>query len=85
MRQIQGSSCAFAALRADGTVVAWGSEEAGGDTTAVEDQLQNVQTIGATAMAFAAILSDGSVISWGDARNGGDNLDLWARGAFFQM
>lgn len=85
MRQVQGSSCAFSALRADGTVVAWGSEVAGGDISAVEDQLRNVQVIGATATAFAAILSDGSVISWGNAENGGDNTDLWARGEFFQM
>ena len=44
----------------------------GGDSSAVRDQLKNVQQIQATDSAFAAILADGSVVTWGSDRNGGD-------------
>ena len=47
---------AFAAILGDGSVVAWGDAEAGGDSSAVRDQLQNVQQIQAARFAFAAIL-----------------------------
>ena len=40
----------------------------GGDSSAVQDQLKNVQQIQASDSAFAAILGDGSVVTWGDAR-----------------
>ena len=45
----------------------WGDAEHGGDSSAVQDQLKDVQQIQASDMAFAAILHDGSVVSWGDA------------------
>ena len=41
-------------------VVTWGFETAGGDRSAVQDQLKDVQQIQATYGAFAAILGDGS-------------------------
>ena len=53
-------------------VVTWGSPRAGGDCSAVQDQLKNAQQIQATAWAFAAILADGSVVTWGDPSYGGD-------------
>ena len=62
---------AFAAILGDRTVVAWGQAEYGGDCSAVQGQLKNVQQIQATDRAFAAILSDGSVVTWGDAGCGG--------------
>ena len=46
-------------------------EEGGGDSSAVQDQLKNVQQIQASAGAFAAIRSDGSVVTWGNAEDGG--------------
>ena len=53
-------------------VVSWGAPEWGGDCTAVQEQLKNVQQLQATVMALAAILSDGSVIAWGEPERGGD-------------
>ena len=44
-------------------VVTWGV--AGGDSSAVQDQLRNVQQIQASNGAFAAILGDGSVRDMG--------------------
>ena len=70
MRQIQATECAFAAILADGSVVAWGNRGHGGDCSAVQDQLRNVQQIQATRFAFAAILADGSLVAWGDPDNG---------------
>ena len=48
------------------TVLTWG------DSSAVKDQLRNVQQIQVTVDAFAAILADGSVVAWGDPDYGGD-------------
>ena len=59
---------AFAAILGDGSVVTWGRAWFGGDSSAVRDQLKNVQQIQASDSAFAAILGDGSVVTWGDAR-----------------
>ena len=42
---------------------------AGGDSSAVQDQLKIVQQIQASTNAFAAILGDGSVVTWGDANS----------------
>ena len=41
----------------------------GGDSSSVQDQLQNVQHICGTHHAFAAILADGSVVTWGNQAN----------------
>ena len=51
----------------------WGAAEGGGDSSAVQGQLQNVQQIQACNAAFAAILGDGSVVTWGEAQSGGDS------------
>ena len=51
----------------------WGDRRCGGDSSAVQDQLQNVRQIQACCRAFAAIRDDGSVVSWGDSRMGGDS------------
>ena len=64
---------AFAAILGDGSVVTWGDADFGGDSSAVQDQLRDVQQIQASAAAFAAILGDGSVVTWGDADFGGDS------------
>ena len=44
----------------------WG----GGNSSAVRDQLKNVQQVQATKSAFAAILGDGSVVTWVAADGG---------------
>ena len=54
-------------------MVAWGDPDKGGDCSAVQDLLRNVQQIQASSGAFAAILADGSVIPWGHPNYGGDH------------
>eukprot|EP00439_Symbiodinium_sp_Y106_P052683 s526_g7.t1 len=71
--QVRASCSAFAVILDDGSVVTWGDAENGGDSSAVQDQLKNVQQIQASGRAFAAILDDGSVVTWGAADSGGDS------------
>ena len=51
----------------------WGDPECGGDSSQVQEQLRNVQSIQATDCAFAAILESGAVVTWGDQESGGDS------------
>ena len=70
---VSATVAAFAVFCCGGNqMVTWGSPDQGGDCSAVQDQLRNVQQIQATDMAFAAILADGSVIAWGNPNYGGD-------------
>eukprot|EP00927_Polykrikos_kofoidii_P013076 TRINITY_DN15691_c1_g1_i1.p1 TRINITY_DN15691_c1_g1~~TRINITY_DN15691_c1_g1_i1.p1 ORF type:complete len:249 (+),score=39.93 TRINITY_DN15691_c1_g1_i1:88-834(+) len=70
---IFSSASAFAALPGDGRVVTWGHGGLGGDSGAVQEQLQGkVQHVFCTSGAFAAVLSGGRVVTWGDARWGGN-------------
>ena len=64
-----------AALKQDGSVVAWGEPAAwGGDISAVQNDLQSgVVQIFASTYALAALKDDGSVVAWGNVDNGGDN------------
>ena len=62
----------FAAILEDGTVVAWGDVEFGGDCSLVQDQLQGVQQITASSGAFAALLETGAVVTWGNPQYGSD-------------
>ena len=72
--QVQSSNRAFAAILGDGSVVTWGNAGFGGESSAVQGQLKNVQQIQASyGGAFAAILGDGSVVTWGHALAGGDS------------
>ena len=82
---------AFAALRADGSVVTWGLASGGGDSSAVKDKLDgtidvikivsvddgivNGRTL-VTSSAFAALRTDGSVVTWGASSVGGDSSDV---------
>ena len=61
---------AFAAILADGSLVTWGNPNSGGDSSAVQDRIRNVQKVLATVGAFAAILADRSVVTWGHSRMG---------------
>ena len=54
-------------------IVTWGDPARGGDSTAIQDQLKNVQKIHATHGAFAAILAHGTVVTWGQPLLGGDS------------
>lgn len=42
VQKIFASTTAFAAIRSDGRVVTWGARNAGGDSSAVQDQLRDV-------------------------------------------
>ena len=55
----------FAALLADGSVVSWGHEDCGGDSSSVSSQLYDIVHIAGSFSNFAAIRSDDVVISWG--------------------
>ena len=64
----KGNSRAFAAIKADGSVVTWGAAATGGDSTSVAEKLAGeVVQICANDNALAALKSDGSVVTWGDA------------------
>ena len=63
---------AFAAILGDRSVVTWGLAVAGGDSSAVQHQLKDVQLVQGSERAFAALLADGSVVAWGHAQFGGD-------------
>ena len=64
---------AFAALKADGSVVTWGNSSSGGDCSKVQEQLAaDVNLIHSTRYAFAALKADGSVVAWGMAEEGGN-------------
>ena len=74
-----GYKAAFSGLLGDGSVVTWGAADCGGDSSAVQDQLRDVQQIQASMSAFAAILGDGSVVTWGHADRGGDSSAVQAQ------
>ena len=62
--------------KASGSVTTWGDTAHGGDSSAVQDQLKDVQQIQATDSAFAAVLVDGSVAICGNASAGSDKSDM---------
>ena len=65
--QACGAESAFAAVLGDGSVASWGRATRGGNSSAVQDQLENVQKLQCTQTAFAAVLDNGSVVTWGTA------------------
>ena len=82
--QIFSTLVAFAALRADGSVVTWGLSGGGGDSSAVATQLdgtddsKDVIQVFSTGLAFAALRADGSVVTWGNS-NGGNSSAVAAQ------
>ncbi len=70
---------AFAALRADGSVVTWGDSGFGGNSSGVSSLLNgdvDVTQIFSAWGAFAALRADGSVVTWGDSGAGGDSSSV---------
>jgi alpha-tubulin suppressor-like RCC1 family protein len=69
----QRNQSAFAVLKADGSIVAWGDAGAGGDLSPLTDQLgaHNFVQIYSSARAFAALTQQGAVFAWGDPGRGG--------------
>ena len=68
---IEATSCTFAAMLANGTLVTWGDSKKGGDSSGLKTQLQNVYKVKGNRSAFTAILWNGSIVSWGDKSCGG--------------
>eukprot|EP00434_Breviolum_minutum_P005013 symbB.v1.2.004425.t1/scaffold248.1/size253060/1 len=65
---------AFALLKADGSVVAWGDASSGGHLSrSQEEQLNDVEQICPSFGAFAAVAGNGHVITWGDYDFGADS------------
>ena len=72
VENIFSTGSAFAALKSDGSVVTWGTQDEGGGSDSVTVQIQSgVTKIFSNKTAFAALKSDGSVIAWGHRRTGG--------------
>jgi len=67
---------AIAVLKTDGTVIAYGAKEHGGDTSPVASQLYNITKLVSTRYWFTALRSDGKVFSWGDGFQGVD-INSW--------
>ena len=66
VQEVVGNHGAFAAVKDDGSVVTWGDQDGGGDSSSVAKQLSsNVQTVVGNESAFAAVKADGSVVTWG--------------------
>ena len=78
------NASAFAALKADGSVVTWGADWAGGSTATQTPEGDNltsgVTQIFSTQDAFAALKADGSVVTWGNTGNGGDTANQQPEG-----
>ncbi|MEI7797023.1 MAG: hypothetical protein WCI06_10380, partial [Methylococcaceae bacterium] len=69
---------AFAVIKSDGSVFAWGIGEEGGDISSVASQLDGtipVTQIFSNGEHFAALRSDGSVVTWGGWSSGSDRSD----------
>ena len=72
VRAIYSTSGAFAALKEDGTVQAWGDSRYGG--SGVPADLKDVRAIYSTYFAFAALKEDGTVRAWGSSSRGGSGV-----------
>ena len=68
------TTSAVAALKGDGSVLTWGSSDAGGGSRTVRAQLsEGVAHIVTNDWAMVAIKETGAVVTWGDADAGGDS------------
>lgn len=66
---VYANAVAFAALKYDKTIVAWGMKGRGGDP----GNITGVGAVYSTRYAFAALREDGTVQCWGDKEGGGNN------------
>lgn len=70
--QVIGAGNAFAAIRANGQVVAWGKADAGGTVPDDIGGLTDIVEVSGNFTAFAAMRGNGRVVAWGTAVNGGE-------------
>ena len=76
VQSIHSTSGAFAAVVGTGigsSVITWGRDDHGGDSSSVKHLLKNVLMVKGNALAFAALRGDGTVVSWGSCDDGGDS------------
>ncbi len=77
---IYANNNAFAALKDDGSVVAWGNASYGGSTTSPINASSNLTSgvvdISYNQGAFAALKSNGSVVTWGSSGLGGNSSSV---------
>ena len=71
------NECAVAALKADGSVQAWGEEAYGGDCSG-EGLTLGVKCLFYKVKGFAAWTADGSVVAWGGGAHQFRPHDAWA-------
>lgn len=71
VESIVSTNHAFAALKNNGSVIAWGNPNYGGDSGDLN--LNDVVEVYSNRMAFAAKKRDGSIITWGHPEHGGDS------------
>jgi uncharacterized protein YjbI with pentapeptide repeats len=69
---------AFAALKTNGSVVAWGDTSTGGTTPGTVSS--GVVVVYSTYGAFAALKTDGSVVAWGNTMYGGTTPETVSSG-----
>lgn len=70
--EVSGNFTAFAAMRGNGRVVAWGTAANGGEVPSNIAALTTIAELGcSTARAFSLITRDRQVMTWGDATYGG--------------
>ena len=65
---IYSTGTAFAALKADGSISAWGDSRYGGSGAPAGSGFTAIYS---TEQAFAALKEDGSISAWGDSSRGG--------------
>ncbi|CAC9434184.1 hypothetical protein, partial [uncultured Gammaproteobacteria bacterium] len=65
--KIYSTGSAFAALKADGSITAWGASSAGGTDAPPGNGYTKIYS---TTTAFAAIKTDGSIKVWGGSSHG---------------
>lgn len=67
-----GGGAAYAVIKQDGTVTAWGDPGLGGSIPVdIQPRLIQVKKLAASGGAFLALRSDGQVIAWGHPEHGG--------------
>lgn len=74
--EIVSNTFSYAAIKSDGTVVTWGNDTWGGDSSNVQSMLTDVNNIYSTGAAFAALKADGTVVTWGRSDYGGDSSSV---------
>jgi alpha-tubulin suppressor-like RCC1 family protein len=68
MAAIYSTEHAFAALKADGSIMAWGGSTHGGSGEPTDSDYIKIYS---TEYAFAALKADGSITAWGNSKYGG--------------